>query len=641
MNNKGFSLITVLVLSLVMFLIGGTGLYIAATNFRATRADINLNIAEKASNAGLLNAFDDINMKGTGAKNEENEHPLGNASYKTKTTLGGKNVWFVSSQGVYDRANVVKTAMFQGYYGVGLYTVRGQVDADLNGARLSGCDMDSTVASNCYVPAFIAFTTKIPSSKPQTCTDKDGKPVSAAVDGKSDGVYGNPATYNLDQGDLSKIFFKVKCFNKFNNAGCKVSLLDYLENDYGWNSSHTEQQMFFQQTGANANSLGIPVVNLSPPDLPASGPGACVYSLATGLNLAATATFKDCKDIVITSTPVITGNGIRSGKPVKIYAYGGAPTFSNASNFKLYTTTAFTVTNSSDFAINGASDNAINTGNSNFTINTTGNTVFKGANIGFVLNTTGTTTLSGTIGAAAYPFRIVSTNKITAEAEAVLTNGTLITGPVTTNVANNEGINLSSSPQNLEAKGNVTFDNVNIFARKLDFAEYSNVRILNSLVYVYAHACPECSRSTSNSSLVACDQDSGWCGWYGKNISLNIGRASDGTAKPVLFISNNTSVKVQSPRGVAYTWGVWYGEDVTYLIWKDQNGWDFSGFLIRNFPPDLVLGISLKSSKIRLNFSKSVIDAISGRYRFFRQVECVRDPLTPKAQMIQTRMTNY
>ena len=641
MNNKGFSLITVLVLSLVMFLIGGTGLYIAATNFRATRADINLNIAEKASNAGLLNAFDHINMKGTGAKNEEYGSSLGNASFKTKTSLGGKNVWFVSSQGVHDHANVVKTAMFQGYYGVGLYTVRGQVNADLEGARLSGCDMDSAVASNCYVPAFIAFTTKIPSANPHTCTDKDGKVVSAAVDGKSAGVYGNPAAYNLDQGDLSKIFFKVKCFNKYGNARCAISLLDYLEYDYGWDSARTEQQMSFQQKGANANGLGIPVVSLSPPDLPASSAGACVYSLATGLNLATTATYKDCKEIVITSTPVITGDGTRNGKPVKIYAYGGTPTFSSASNFKLYTTTAFTVTNSSDFAINGTSDNAVNNGNSNFTISTTGNTVFNGDNSGFVLNTTGTTTLYGTIDAAAYPFRIVSTNRITAAAEAVLKNGTLITGPVTTNVAINEGINLSSAPQNLETKGNVTIDNVSIFARKLQFAENSIVRIFNSLVYVYAHACPECSRSTSNSSLVACDQDSGWCGWYGKRISLNIGRASDGTAKPVLFISNNTSVKVESPRGVAYTWGVWYGEDVTYLRWKDNNGWDFSGFLIRNFPPDLVLGISLTSSNIRLNFSKSVIDAISGKYRFFRQVECVRDPLTPKAQMIQTRMTNY
>ena len=37
--------------------------------------------------------------------------------------------------------------------------------------------------------------------------------------------------------------------------------------------------------------------------------------------------------------------------------------------------------------------------------------------------------------------------------------------------------------QNLEAAGNLTIENVNIFTRSLKFAENSTVRILDSLVY--------------------------------------------------------------------------------------------------------------------------------------------------------------
>ena len=127
-----------------------------------------------------------------------------------------------------------------------------------------------------------------------------------------------------------------------------------------------------------------------------------------------------------------------------------------------------------------------------------------------------------------------------------------------------------------------------------------------------------------------------------EQLSLNIGRASDGTARPVLFISNNTTVRTTNPNGTVYIWGTWYGEDVTYLSWSPSTLFhDFRGFLIRNFPPTLSLTINISSSNFKMNFSKPIIDTISNRYRFFREVECVRDPLMPKAQLLQTRMTSY
>jgi hypothetical protein len=560
-----------------------------------------------------LNAFDEINKTSSGGNDRTITGAVGSASYATNIMYGGKNNWFVSSEGAFSNSQVIKTALFQGYSGVGLYTVRGQVNASIQYARLSGCD--ATPTPDCYVPAFIASgTINTGTTAPKACT------ASGATDGTSSGLYGSPATLNLNQGDLSRIFFKVKCFNKFNNADCTISLLDYLEYDYGRNPADANQDFSFQQTGINANGFGIPVVTV--PSLPAvpSVPSSCeISSSVNNLDLGSTT----CDEIVLRSNSLpitITGNGLRSsGQPIKIYTDARNPNFSNAYNFTLYTKRPFTVSNASDFTINSISLGTFNNANSNFT-----------------LYTTGTTTLNGTVGTTANPFRVVSTNTITAGAGAILTNGTVITGPASVAETNN-----NTAPQNLVASGNITAENVNIFARKLDFTDYRTVRILNSLVYVYAFACPDCSRASSTSSLNACSNDNRWCGWDGDNLSLNIGRASDGSARPVLFISNNTTVRTTNANGTVYIWGTWYGEDVTYLSWVNSSSQDFRGFLIRNFPPTLTLNINISSSAFRMNFSKPIIDTVSNRYRFFREVECVRDPLMPKAQLIQTRMTSY
>ena len=315
MNNKGFSLVTVLVLSLVIMLLGGTGLFIAGTNFKAARADANYNLADKASNAGLLKAFDEINKTGSGGNDRTITGNIGSAAYATRIMYGGKNNWFVSSEGSFSNSKVIKTALFQGYSGVGLYTVRGQVNASIQSARLSGCDADPT--PDCYVPAFIASgTINTGGTTPKACT------ATGATNGTSSGLYGSPATLNLDQGDLSRIFFKVKCFNKFNNSDCNISLLDYLEYDYGRNPADNHQDFSFQQTGIGANGYGIPVVSVVGPSLPAVpsiGGSTCLFPTSSPwsgitLNLAS-ATFATCDEIVLNtslSTVTIQGNGIRS-----------------------------------------------------------------------------------------------------------------------------------------------------------------------------------------------------------------------------------------------------------------------------------------------------------------------------------------
>lgn len=667
MNNKGFSLVVVLILSLVISLMGGTAMYIAATNFKTTAADLKFNVADKASNAGLLSAFDEINKRGAGGADTKITGNLGNASYSANIMFGGKNLWFISSEGSIGNpkiASVVKTALFQGYYGVGLYTVRGTVSGDINdGPRLSGCD--ATPDPDCFVPAFIA-------SGPINVGTTKACNATGAADGTTSGVFGSPAILKLDQGDLSRIFFKVGCFNKYieppATTTCTTSLLDYLEYDYGNQSI----DFSFQQTGASANGYGIPVVSIPPlPAFPASPPNVgsgCILS-NNSLNLSSQLT--TCSEIVFNSTLAdVAIHGARSGAPaVKIYTRGinnratfaGASNFtfyttgssqavnvSNSSNFTIYSTNTGTFSNNSDFNLYTTGTTTLNNTNSNFRLNTTGETIIDNSSIpSGKIYTIGAATLIGSVsGTAEYPFRIVSTNTIKAEAGASLTHGNLIAGPAAVNETNSV-----TALQNFVAKDNITVDNVNIIARSLRFNNNSTVRILDSLVYVYAYACPNCSRAANTSSSDACKAapygtgDNRWCGWYGDSISLNIGRASDGTAKPVLFISNNTTVHTVKPSSTVYIWGVWYGEDVTYLAWNGNNiSQNISGFLIRNFPidpPGLTLDIKISGSGFTMNFSKNMIDQVTKKYRFFREVECVRDPLTPKAQLLQTRMTNY
>ena len=207
-NNSGFTLVVVLLLSLAIMLLGGTAMYLAAINFKTTAADIKYNHAEKAANTGLLNAFDEINRQGTGGANRSISGTMRNTAYATDILYAGRNLWFLSSEGSLHNSRVIKTALFQSYSGVGLYTVRGNVNALLNhGARLSGCD--SSDDPDCFVPAFIASgTIRTGSNERKSCT------AAGAADGTTAGLFGAPAILNMRQGDLSVIFFKVDCFNK-------------------------------------------------------------------------------------------------------------------------------------------------------------------------------------------------------------------------------------------------------------------------------------------------------------------------------------------------------------------------------------------------------------------------------------------
>lgn len=612
LGNKGFSLVLVLFLSLIVFTIAGAGIYIATIGSKSTHADKRSNLAEKSANAGLLKAVDDVNKRGF-CQDDSLTGSLGTAEYSVKVRRSGRNC-FIRSTGTVGPAKVVRSSIIQSYYGVGVYTVRGSVSASIgSGARLSGCDR--SVSPTCFVPAFIASGTVSTSLPQRTCVQ----------DGGGDGLYGNPALLpGVRFTDLIPLFFNVNCFNTHAVSGCDLGLLDVFEGEYGRNPVDNSQDVAF------GNQWGVPVVTIAPlPSVPNSPSCTFPTNPAMGgsqtINLSTTLT--GCSEIIIrNSVSDITIQGARGGSRVRVYLDGNAttPIVSGASNLTLYTTRtnrSLTVSNSSDFRVYTQNASTFNNTNSNF-----------------VLYTTNTTTLNGTVGTSNQnvpPFTITSNSTVTAGAGASLTRGTIRTGPASVNDTNSV-----SAPQNFQTNGNVTLDNVNLFARRLSFANNSTVYILDSLVYVYAYACPNCSRTTNTSSLNACDGDTRWCGWYGSGVRLNVGRDSAGNARPTLFITNNTTVRADSASGTVYIWGAFVGEDVTYLRWSGGTDRNYRGFLVRNFPYDLTLTINM-GDDTAMAFSQPVLNDLSDRYWFFRRVECVRDDVSPWTQMIQTRMTAY
>ncbi len=587
----------------VLSILGSIGLYIVNNSLLTTAADEKLNLAEKAANAGLLRAVDQINSLGF-CSNQSFQGNLVRATNDVTVKRSGR-ICFVKSEGTSSNAKIVKTGIVQSFYGLGLYTVRGNVNANINGSdvRLSGCDR--TVTPTCYVPAFIASGTITTTLSQRTC----------AQDASGSGLYGNPALFpGVVFDDLIPLFFNVDCFNQTADPSCGQGLLQVFENIYG--SDNGNQDLNFD------NTWGIPRISI--PNLPAvPNIPACTYSTNNGtLNLSTQLT--TCNEIIITGINVtVTGNGTRAGNKGRIYAQAvnSALTINNASNFILYTTRQTTV-NSTNNTANDCSDFELYNTNTT-TVNTSSN---------FKLHNTGATTFGGTI----QDFRSVTRNTVTASANASLTNGTVIIGPA--NINDTDNVN---TPLNFITQGTITVTNVNLFARSLRFANNSTVNIWDSLVYVYAYACPTCSRATSTSSLDACGTTNNlWCGWYGNGIALNIGRDANNAERPTIFMTNNSTVLTASPSATAYIWGAFVGQDVTYLRWTGGVTQRFRGFLIRNFPTNLSLNINI-SGDFDLEFRKSLIDTLATRYWFFRKVDCIRDDMSPLTQTIQTGMMAY
>ena len=598
MLRRGFSLANVVILSALITLIGYAGLMIVNINAAGSRAENTYLWAEKAANAGLLEAMKRIQATGFCDVNQTFTGNIGNATYEVSIRRSSR-ICFIRSEGKLGKAKVIKTGILQAYYGVGLYTVRGNVDAEIGSeVRFSGCD--NTANPPCFVPAFIAsgsVTTAIP---PQSCSADNG----------GYGIYGGTTgeeaiiTY-VKYTDLIPLFFNVNCFNQYDSTGCDIGLLQIFEQEYGINPSNNRQDMFFD------NEWGIPRVDFS--GLPPAG--------ACEANGQLTGPWWDPTYVVDVSSSDLTGCtdiyiDIPSNAELEIE--GTVNRYLNIYTF----------------------DNDITLVRINSEISSTG----------FTLYSTRPVYIRSDLEKARI---IINNENLYIRANRTLQDSILVLGFDDVSDTNNT----TTANGNIYTLGDITLNRTYVFARHIRFASWSDVNVYNSVLYVYAYACPNCSR-TGNDSLTECRNSIGWyynnflgwiidgpaCGWYGRRNGFYFGgddnAISTGNYEPSIVISNNSTVHFTRARDTIYFIGAFIGEDITYLSYYGGAGEHFLGFLVRNFPQSESLNIRIYSDFI-LEFDKAVLDKLAQNFWYFRKIQCIRDDINPRTQLIHTRLTAY
>jgi len=567
---RGFSLPTVIILSLILTIIGVTGIYIVRSDYETTLGYVRFNLAEVAANSGLYRAIDEIQATGF-CSDQTISGNVGSATYTVTIKRSGR-VCLVKSVGRMGPARSVKVSAIQSYYGIGLYTVRGGVNVEYRGGRLSGCDIN--VDPVCFVPAFIASGTVHGIRRTYTCSQDRGGP----------GVYGEPAILpNVTFHDLTPLFFNVNCFhsNSETDLTCDYGLNNALEDTYATNWINDNKDFYI-------DGWGQVIVNIpEPPE------DACIYN-GSSLNLA------DIDNINYENEPCDTQHIIIKKKNAIVY---GTPPH----EVILYTNRNIHLED-----VDGGEPSGYNE--------------FDFPNYNLTLYSTGRVYLDNVKN-----IRIVTNNRIYTYDR--IQNSLIVQG-----LNYSEENNNAFAPQNLFSQVNpLLINNSVIFTRQIRFRDFSRNYILNSLVYLYANACPNCSRNSNLASVYACQNTLRRCGWAGRYFRFThivyLGRNAHGDLEASIVINVNSVVAAYAN----YIWGVYFGEDVNYLWGYRAN---VRGFLIRNFPKNLSLDIGF-NRYTNFEFSKKAIDQITEKFWFFRKVKCIRDDINPLTQMIQSRFTAY
>lgn len=611
-KKQGFALFMVLLFMLIIALIGTVAITLSYISYQTSVAEARFYQAEKAANVCLLAATERVQSTGI-CEGEFTDDSFGlnlpgNGECKATLTPSGR-ICFIRTEGSSGFSTVYKTIIIQGFYGQGLYTVRGGVDATYRGGLLTGCDE----ANNCTVPAFIASsgTIDLGGTTPRFCPQT-----------RNTGIWGNPPTFtNAGFFDLTRLFFNVNCFasNFYNEIyRCNYGLTDALRDSYGWVYRNGTQSYFFpypnEQTSNNQTDFyfspyGEPVINpqllsdLNNPSQILSQP--CTEEINnSAFNLSGVSIPSNCENYTIVfNNPVTISGTLSSQKPVTLFLLDGGVL---------------------DSVNGGILGNQTSLGEWNYKLNIYSKNLLQINN-----------SLSNV--------RILTTSRITVPSGATITNSTIIQALINENQNND-----NSSPQNLIADGTLRIWDSKIITRHIRFAN-RNLYAFRSLLYLYANACPNCIRHTSdldqNPCYIGLRNDieiyTYRCGWYGERRSAYVGMYSNGTYEDLTSLVINVNSIVYSD--YIYIGGIYFGQDVNYLYSYSAT---IRGFLVRNFPPNLSLQIGFNdftNFQFKLDAINSVrYDRSTGRgFWFVRKVECIRELPTPAYFTVITRMTTW
>jgi len=614
-SSKGFSLITVLGLTLIISLIGATAMYISLIDNKLTGANAKYELADKAAEYGLLQAVNSIQANGF-CYNTTNNGSDGLATYSTQIQRSS-NVCFVKSTGQVGNAKVVKTAIIQSYYGIGLYTVRGGINASYNGGRLSGCDR----VNSCNVPAFIA-SGRINLNGAHT--------YSCPVDNGSKHIFGNPAIINgVKFTDLTPLFFNVDCENSQRDSNCNYGLNNALEDTFATDPNTNIKDFYIDQYNQVVLTNTVENNLYTPPT-----PTPCPIDYNNNLNLGNLTSSGSC---YINRRGVDIYGTLPSGVQYTIYignnasgtilenVNGNTPTSQNNYNIPNYNLTIYT--NQPITISDGLFNTRLITDNS-ITYSYNGNVPLNNG----VPYTTYTNPNDNN------PYCYLQ-NDIIIQGYDNSSEGNNIPqiGLVGDNKAQNGYANIFFYTPNY-ATVDLYTSNTDLFVREIIFNDSSNNYFANSLAYIYSDSFPANLPPTNNmQSIQDCNNNIYQCGWtdYQEQTSENVyfGNDINSNLAPSLLINNNSVVLGYSE---SFS-GIYFGEDVNYI---DSYGASVNGFLVRNFPPNLSLNIGF-SNNTNFQFNKSAINALSNEFWFVQPVQCVQDNPQPYTQMIQTELTAY
>ncbi|MBO8143112.1 MAG: hypothetical protein H0Z16_00780 [Thermodesulfobacterium sp.] len=592
-KDRGYVLLIVIIISVVIALVGAGLAVMNKIGFLSTRANVLFNKVQKAAHYGIMEATRRI-VEGGGLCEEgiiEDTINVGGVAVNVTTSRRGL-VCSIRSEATLGNAKAVLVAATQGFYGIGTYTVKGQVDANIYGGLVSGCDSDN----DCSIPGFIVSGSISVNTIQKNCPQTS-----------SSGVYGIPPTKpNVKFYDLVPLAF---------NANCFYELLTIFETEDSWkgypmglgsnplwkNVNGTSRQDIVFDKG-NLTSCPNPEevdeaelimgdMSIDFPEVPNNISPSCRIE-------------RDEKLILNLTTMKVTvsgsGENFDLSNCTELLINSGTGTLNingKASQIKyIYTT------NNSGINISGAENGTlINNATSEVEINSSFDP--------FVVYSRGEVTLNN----VSY-IRVVSLNDINIIFPNV-EDSTLIT---------EEDIVNNSNTLNLT--------NVNIFAKRILFGSDTRINIRGGMLYLYTLADSDRKNDTV---LNGCWYNSD-CAWIGRNLrSANIGTADN----PILLFLVNSATYIRNTDTVNIN-AVLFGQGVTYLTWNNVDTQNYRGILVRNFPYSESLDINFGSG-VSLQFDYGIINTLNQNYWFVRKFECIKDDPLPYAQTIQTLHSSY
>ena len=526
-KNKGYVLLIVLILSVIIALIGAGLAFMSKQGYFSTRANTLFNKLQKAAHYGINEAIRRIVESGgvceEGIFNQD--FYVGDVSVKISTSRRGL-LCALRAEANLGGARQVIVATTQGFYGIGTFTVKARERVDwLGGAYVSGCDSQN----NCNIPGIIVSgpINGVPAGTAQTC-DKNG----------TTGIFGSPPLKpNVSFYDLIPLTFNVNCFyellnmfeteDSYNGYPMGLGKNPFWKDVYG----NTRQDIIFNK--GNFTSCPNPLVTDEPQvvwnsrlgnftirswssEIP-SIPSSCEFDGNT-LNLSND--LPNCTWIKVKKNVNITG----VAPNIKfIYAPGKDVTITNAGNANIITDRTVTI-------------NA------------------KNVSEPLVLYTTGNVNITA---GPVTKIRIVSQGDINLRTSSTISDSTLITPNSIVNTTND----------------NLTLERLNVFARRINFTRTTTIR--GGMFYLFGYVESVCNSGDPDSSSVS--------------TSANIGTLDDPVL--FIMVNSNLRVVNPTPiyfYGVFFAEGptciVYSNISLTGIsIWNEPNDFENVDQLGRGF----------------------------------------------------------